>query len=358
MIFDKLLNILRKKDKCDDSNTNSGNKETTSIMTYRNTKYEKIEKINLYSEYGKTLLLSAYGKCSPLPEKYPLYFERECNISNPRLLHQQLIDEWYLVPSNSEQILLSFTIPDLKTILTSYGLKVSGRKVELINRILENTNLIELEEFLYQESTRYSLSEKGKEFLEEHNDYFLLHRNSNWGIGIEEYLSIKNQIEPNTFYDICIHIFKKRMHSDNLVRKHMTHVDFMHLYKQNKETSLALYHELVALYYTVNFVDKYEYCKSMKNLHVASNKLKQHCFDDLDMTHYVTLADAKSIAQYSDIYKEDIIDKIYITEPIPNLIITNHEFKLMISDMLNSTNFDWNKWDSYIKDLYRNRLKL
>lgn len=57
-------------------------------------------------------------------------------------------------------------------------------------------------------------------------------------------------------------------------------------------------------------------------------------------------------------YTIDMVDKIYATEKLPDTIITKHEFKAIISEMLNTVSFDYLEWDSYIKDAYINRVKI
>ena len=88
----------------------------------------------LYMDYAATLLLKTYGNVAPLPEHYPLYYAQEYGLTNPKLLHQQLIDEGFLIPSSIPQLLTTLKVSDLQQILRSYGLKVSGKKEELITK--------------------------------------------------------------------------------------------------------------------------------------------------------------------------------------------------------------------------------
>ena len=91
-----------------------------------------------HKEYAIALLLKNYGNVSPLPDYYPQYYSRECGLTNPAPLHQQLISEGYLVRSSILEELRALKITELKQILQSCGLKVTGKKAELVDRILAN----------------------------------------------------------------------------------------------------------------------------------------------------------------------------------------------------------------------------
>lgn len=316
------------------------------------------ESILLYMDYGKTLMLDAYRKCCAVPDRYPLYFERECNISNPWLLHKQLIDEWYLFPSTSEEILSSMTVAELKSILTSCGLKTNGKKAVLVERILNSLDAIDLDEFLYNtEKTYYSLSPKGQEFLEKHYDYILLHKNANWMISIDRYVAAKHKLNSNDFYEVCLHILNSAIKAGDLVDKSLRHLDLSELYEQVGELDQVLYHRLINLFYRLNFVNLYEYCKRQENFY-SNYELKEQCVCSLKNTYCITLSDASQIVKLQGEFSNDMIDRIFSENPIPIPIITSREFKMIISDMFTSTSFNWTNWDAILKSLFKQRFIL
>ncbi|KAA9298566.1 MULTISPECIES: SAP domain-containing protein [Aerococcus] len=86
---------------------------------------------------GEIILMDwVRGKSAPL--NYPQYFELSYGI-NPSHSTVKLFQKGYLEYSNDPCLALSnLTVSELKAILKSHNLKVSGKKSELINRIIEN----------------------------------------------------------------------------------------------------------------------------------------------------------------------------------------------------------------------------
>ena len=101
-------------------------------------------------------------------------------------------------------------VPDIRIVLRKYGLKVSGSKKDLINRVKENLTIdIINKEF---PGDAYCLTEKGKEFLNEF-DYYLYYINN--VISFKEYIEICELNPELSTFDILITIY------DNLIRKYI-----------------------------------------------------------------------------------------------------------------------------------------
>lgn len=166
-----------------------------------------------YLIYGSTLLLWAYGDCSPIKNnsEYPIYFSEECNLTNPHKQHLRLVKDEFLGDPSLYGILNSLTIPKLKEILSTIDCKKSGSKQELVDRIIENSGEHTSLNFL-NTSDCYGLTDKGKAFLEEHYDYVELHKHQTYNITFHEYVVERQRTEGQIdFFDISFQILSKRI---------------------------------------------------------------------------------------------------------------------------------------------------
>lgn len=135
--------------------------------------------------------------------EYPVYFFYEYGIQNCREFHQELITKNYLKEASGEIFLKTKKVEELKILLEKNNLKKTGRKEELIKRIIENIDLSEI-----KEKGIYEVSEKGKEFLEKY-DYILKLRKTS--ISVEEYEKEKATIDSKfSFNDIIWDIYNKK----------------------------------------------------------------------------------------------------------------------------------------------------
>ena len=119
----------------------------------------KTEKeIPKFSYVGQTVFLDwADGKSIKEKEDYPQYFFYDYGILNCKELHKNMIKENFLQEANIKIILLSKSVDELKKILEEYGLKKSGKKIELVERIIENNDFSKID----VSTSIYELSEKG-----------------------------------------------------------------------------------------------------------------------------------------------------------------------------------------------------
>lgn len=164
----------------------------------------------LQGDYAKAVFLWYFSK-RPSPfgqgSSCPRYFLYECGIQDVSAYHKRMIEEGYLEPASTEGKLGLLKVSELKDILARLGLSVTGKKSVLIQRILDNASVEALSQSLTTET--YSLSEKGKAFLAEHDDHVKLHRHGYLEIGWREYDAER---QPGFgFYDTVWRIVNKRI---------------------------------------------------------------------------------------------------------------------------------------------------
>ena len=165
-----------------------------------------------FSIYSTTLFLNAYKKGSPIMDDnaYWSYFRYECGIAHPSAFHRSLIEQGYFEKPDLQEYLSSWTTDKLKVLLDSLGLKKSGRKAELISRIIDNVSDFD-KSALLENIDIYVLSSKGKNFLDEHLDFVQFKRQQDGSISFRNYISMKKQLPfKASFHDVMWAIYDKR----------------------------------------------------------------------------------------------------------------------------------------------------
>ena len=106
-------------------------------------------------------------------EQYPSYMNYSWGIENPLQFHKQLIQEGYLVKMDLNQKLKTLKVVDLRDVLRSQNLPVSGKKQELIDRILKHADL-SLIPLNGENQEEYCLSTKALDYLSKCDDIISL----------------------------------------------------------------------------------------------------------------------------------------------------------------------------------------
>lgn len=173
----------------------------------------------------KAVFLERY-KNKDIETKYPAYFKYRYSIDEPMKLHQEFIQQGFFIEikfeDNKPLILNKLRNEELKQLLRSKGLKVSGNKSELIEKlIIAGLSKSEIHHLPHI----YTLSEKAKRYLERYDFLYQLHLN-NYEIQLEEYLHVKNKLEKKhnikniPFNDVADAVIKQR------IIKHYAHKDY------------------------------------------------------------------------------------------------------------------------------------
>lgn len=118
-------------------------------------------------------------------DQYSLYFEGRYGLMNVSALHRWLYKQGYLRTANLSEALSLYKVQELKMILESLGLKKTGDKSDLIERVIKSIGESDKERIVSQ-CEHLFVTEKGYDFLEENGDYDMWHRKS-YGLTFEEF---------------------------------------------------------------------------------------------------------------------------------------------------------------------------
>lgn len=137
-----------------------------------------LEELELLNELGKTQLLYWCDMQSYPVASYPAYFSDRYFIKNASEIHKGWIDSGILAPPKIDEILKYKTVVELKEILRKNNLKVSGKKSELIERILEN-NAYSVDAQNENNDPIYAITEAGRSILKNNEPWLYYHRMKN-----------------------------------------------------------------------------------------------------------------------------------------------------------------------------------
>lgn len=136
------------------------------------------EELELLNELGKTQLLYWCDMQSYPVASYPAYFSDRYFIKNAAEIHKGWIDSGILAPPKIDEILKYKTVLELKEILRKNKLKVSGKKSELIDRIIEN-NAFSVDFQNENNDPIYAITEAGRSILKNNKPWLYYHRMKN-----------------------------------------------------------------------------------------------------------------------------------------------------------------------------------
>ena len=297
-------------------------------------------------DYRTTVFLSLFEKEPQKREgKFPAYIHYELGIINEKQYFDEILKDQFIEPASQKDILAMLKVTELKAILVNNGLKKTGNKPVLIERILNEVNLGQIE--LLSEPY-YSLSPKGIDFLASHSDFMRVRQNSQWGIGINEYIQMKNISNGSvSFDDIILSLLnqkmksiKKRRFNFSQYEYHRLHELYLSIYQvlQDKnEPQNAIKPLLSSLLLSVSGCENYwliGYKRDLKlnNVEVLRSYIPIH-IDEIVATYMIGLEDYYSKQIAFDVYHnfigplnfctlemfEEIIEKVFGSAISPDL---------------------------------------
>lgn len=222
--------------------------------------------ININEEYAMEMLLGGYLKSKEIGDGYIVAFIYECQITNPERLDKRLLNNGYLRKPTIEESLSRYKVPELKEFLSRKGMKVTGKKAELIKRLVTSLSDNDIK-FLLDSDKRYYLSEKGLKHYHENIDLEELHRNWKYQISLDVYFKYrKSNGIIRGFYATAYLVLQEKIKNGTMSfysNNRLTSFDFMNFseicekLEMNSDSIKAV---LMKLYIDVNLAeDSYYY---------------------------------------------------------------------------------------------------
>ncbi len=236
---------------------------------------------------------------------------------------------------------------------------ITGKKSELINRILNSTSSDHLMLVLQSDGTEfYSLSDKGKKFVKKHADYILLfkHRNK-LHIEFEDYISAKKFLPgTNNFYFVIQSILKdqefenwKNNNYGSLAFAYQNMGDISSEISNSEETLIYYLKALYLQIISANYQNLLLYKEGVYSRYDCKKGFIKPYLSYLVMKIY----------ELSEFYSQNVLDAAYeVFDHYFEFILCDKEtFGCLIEDIVNN-NFDNGQWINKFEEIYLNILQI
>lgn len=302
-------------------------------------------------EYALIDILSCFSKGARNLHSFSQNRLHDLGIINFDSYTQFLISEKYIMRADIINTLIAkYNSQELKTIAESVGVKKTGNKSELAQRIANELSSSEVNRIL-SENPLYILSEKGHSYLAANEDYVPLHKYL-YLISLAEFND--NRI-PNggryhrNFYDTMFQILTNRKF---FFERHRDFEDVgsisLQLYNMLIEESKKTTNNVPADVISTNYVENL-YIQTCFCFHAYSSL--EHGVFPSSYNSYIVPKPNKDTEKLASQEPYINYELLFINKP-PSFF-TYSEFKQYIHEMLSGQMFDGQKWDLKIQNRVR-----
>lgn len=283
-----------------------------------NTDFTKANFLNIYTSKPRPI--------SNNPDDFPRSFSYALHIYDPIKTQNSMLREGYLRKATPEEVLSTFTVDKLKSLLVQYGCPKTGKKADLVSRIIDYIDLSQIDM-----PSMCCISEKGQTFIDEHKDLIKLAGNP-YSITYDEYMVTKNSAHAHLGYnDIIWAVFQRR---DNFAagnygaRRSNAYNRAEFLRRENRQQN-ALEFFLQALYYELNDPTR-----------IIPDYIKEFSTPDELEPSQVPTTLLESIYQLKEYYSDELIERCIRYTDIPQPLIKRANFKRIIDDIFAGKQID------------------
>lgn len=312
--------------------------------------------MNINEEYAMELLLAYHSRGSEIGGGYGTCFMYECQITNPERLDKWLLNNGYLRKPTIKETLSRYKVPELKGFLSQKRMKVTGKKAELIERLVSVLSENDIDT-LMKSDKRYFLSEKGTEHYRENIDLYELHRNWKYRLQLNEYFKYrKSNGVVRDFYEIAYLALKEKLEKGNMDIRNpyrLNRFDFESFSEVCEKLDMnedAIKSTLMKLYFETNLIDSALF--PFEEHRIRVDGVENIC-DRLQENSLFNPYTTQRIVSLSEFYSEYMVDDIYDKIKLQYVVFERNNFKSAIDDMIRSAYFDTLPYMKIIKDNYR-----
>lgn len=268
--------------------------------------------------------------------KYPRYFQFEFNIMNAEAYHRQLIKEGYFIPASLKDTLKSFKLADLRSLCSKHGIRKTGKKADIIDRLCTELDP-NLAQAIIDAEKVFTLSSTGNDFLDKYSDYVKLFDHKKWDISLEEYIKQKKRAKSKySFYDIVWGIFNQKRLKATPNQLAFISLNMGDCLKEKHRDPSLFYGEY--LYLSINTSNQAQY-RSFQTKRESIQAINNQSY--LWNLHVIDEIDIKALPK---IIKRCQAIKLKYT------ILTPEMFWDLINEYKASVVFDTNKWNRLIQE--------
>ncbi len=183
-----------------------------NINTLKDAKIEEDEELNP----EEILFLSYIDQRDVENYNYPQYWTFDYNLDFQNTL-LKLFKSGYVKFADASYKLNSLKVAELKEILMDHGLKVSGRKAELIERLVDNLDSSQLENI--SKNDYFQMTEKGSKTLKKNQHIPYFKKISSFKISIHAAHKMILENPDMNQYSVALYILQKRLNRFNPIKE-------------------------------------------------------------------------------------------------------------------------------------------
>lgn len=251
------------------------------------------------------------------------YWYLSYGINDPTELLNQLNDMGFITPEPLEDSIKKLTTAEIKEKLKYFALKVSGKKQELINRLLTNVSMVDLEKYIAKRY--YKLTDLGNSEIKQNEYVFQFgyyNRSNLYGFDIW-WLNAKIYENPTMNYRDLIwgelnkqSIIAKEKFNDGYFYEYIRIREIMAQFlldeKKNYKTALSLLAEAYYIYGNTEAINSFIVSRNHKN-HFTDTSSTNLGYNDSFNEYFKIEINALSQIQTSLNYSDDELFKKIIT---------------------------------------------
>lgn len=326
---------------------------TTENLNKENKVKNKSENIPI--EALVVFLWASDGQPVKGKDDYVGYLKYQYNIVNPSAFHKRMIAEGYLQRADIEVTLKSFLVPELKNFCDKFGLKKTGKKADIIKRLIQETPT-DFQNKLIQEAGLYSLSLKGKAIVEKNYQFVYLHQHSSWSIYPDDYKKEAKKSLGLPYQEIIRNIFFKRInaHISEYLDENNIIVEYLHLYELYKDQGEN------GSRYLANYLYSYLNCAyQLSRAHddlLYKWKTKREIIEDFEENSVIYPGIIKDLNELVSIASEESFSDIDQLQ-FKYIIFSKKDYMQLLYEISTYDVFDSKKWNDFYNQRCINFIK-
>ncbi len=237
-------------------------------------------------------------------------------------LHQELFDKGFYRPATVDEMLSTYTIPEIKRVASELAISVSGKKNDMIRTIAQNATAEMVAGILKTEI--YTISDKALIYLEEHSlDIEYYNRDCN-DMSLEEYKATRQTVSER---DIEWRDLQSALQAEPDQFGRNTHYHIAGYHKKYGDNKDALLSYLRVLYIDLSGAECYRAWDMMRGTDKESVQFRLNCTPSIVIAPGLIKEIQALVAEF---FALDMIEQLY-SEELPIQVCSKTMFTEIVS---------------------------
>lgn len=281
------------------------------------------------TDYSNVNFLCLFQKARSLSDdenEFSRFVSYDLHIYNPTKRRNDLLKKGYLRVTAPAETLATYKVTELKEILKNNGLPTTGKKDQLISRIVLSVDLEKLKLPLM-----CCISDKGQELIDNNKDLIKL-RGNPYGVTYEEYIATKNAYPAYMGYNDliwCVFERREKFSGGNYNVRSLNAYNRAKFLKHENKLEGALEFYLYYLYFELNDPSR-----------VIPESIRHHFKDEEITTRQLDSYLLENIFQLKEYFDDELINRCYKRIDVPQTLIKRKDFERLLDDIFAQKKID------------------